>query len=131
MVKGIGVDTVDINEVDRLVNMKGNAFLHQVFTKNEIKEYKNSSNQNEFLATRFAAKEAVFKAVAHLTKSKSFDFRIVETLNEADGRPYVNIEGELKKILIDAGVNNILISLTTECNLATAFVISQYIDISK
>lgn len=130
MVKGIGVDTTDINELDRLLKIRGDAFLNKVFTQNEIEASLESWNQTEFLATRFAAKEAVFKAVAYLTKSKSFDFRIVETLNEADGRPYVNIEGEFKKILIDAGVNNILISLTTECNLATAFVLAQYIDIN-
>ncbi|MCM8712115.1 holo-ACP synthase [Clostridium sp. SYSU_GA19001] len=128
MVKGIGIDTTDINEVDRLLKIRGDAFLDKVFTKKEIEASLKVPNQTEFLATRFAAKEAVFKAVAHLTKSKSFDFRIVETLNEADGRPYVNMEGELKKILIDAGVNNILISLTTECNFATAFVIAQVID---
>jgi holo-[acyl-carrier-protein] synthase len=77
------------------------------------------------LATRFAAKEAVFKAIAHFTKDKGFDFRIVETLNEADGYPVVQMNDKLRALVEEACVAAIHISMTTEKDFATAFVVAE------
>lgn len=125
MIKGIGVDTTDIREIDKLILQCKDAFLIKTFTKGEMEQSKKMSNQIEYFATRFAAKEAVFKALAHLTKAKCFDFRIVETLNREDGSPFINVDVKMKTILAEADVADIMISLTTECNFATAFVIVQ------
>jgi holo-[acyl-carrier protein] synthase len=125
MIKGIGIDMTDVKEVERLMNQLANSFVQKTFTEKEVEISKSSPNPAEYLATRFAVKEAVFKAVAHLTKTKSFDFRIVETLNEDDGNPYINISSALQEILNDAGVNSLLVSITTEGDYATAFVLAQ------
>lgn len=125
MVKGIGVDTADISQVVRLMKMKDDAFVLRTFTSKEVECSLHTADQAAYLAARFAAKEAVFKAIAHLTKLKSFDFRMVETLNAEDGSPFVYINSRLSELLAEAGIDEILISLTTENNLATAFVIAQ------
>lgn len=125
MVKGIGVDTVDMNEISRLIKRSNQAFLNRTFTKKEIEISRTVPDQMAYLAARFAAKEAVFKAIAHLTKEKSFDFRMVETLNEEDGSPVVSMDETMRQITKTAGINSILISLTTEGCYATAFVVVQ------
>jgi len=126
MICGIGVDTACIAEIERLCELDscGQTFFERTFTSEERSACEKRSDKSEYLATRFAAKEAVFKAIAHLTPEKTFNLRIVETLNEDDGCPYVNVTPALHIILGKAGVNALQISLTTEGGFATAFIVA-------
>lgn len=112
MIKGIGIDTVEIKRMEKSLNIKG--FLSSVFTSAEIDNC--HGNKEEYYATRFACKEAVFKAISQYL---SVDLRTIETLNRNDGSPVVTI----KKEYLDAGINSIHISITTEAGLATAICI--------
>jgi holo-[acyl-carrier protein] synthase len=125
MIRGIGVDTVNILEIDDMLRRITEGAIGKIFTAEELASSRRAYNASEYLATRFAAKEAVFKAVAPLLEKGHFDLRIVETLNHDDGSPYVNFNNGLTDILKRAGVGNILISITTEGNLATAFVVAE------
>ena len=87
MIRGIGVDMTEIKEVRRLAEVSGEAFIERTFTEREREASLKTADRWEYLAARFASKEAVFKALAHLTKERSFDFRKIETLNWDDGRP--------------------------------------------
>lgn len=100
------------------------AFFKHTFTPDERNDAHSITNPAEFFATRFAAKEAVFKAIAHLIPTKTFDFRIVETRNLPDGCPYITTES-LRPILKAADVRTLHISITTEGDCATAFVIAE------
>lgn len=122
MIKGIGIDTVDIYEMENYIQ-DFDSFITHTFTKKEIELSNNKPNKAEYYASRFAVKEAVFKALAHLTTKKSFDFRLVETLIHEDGAPYVHITDGLSEIMKEANVTNIFLSLTHETQYATAFVI--------
>ena len=124
MVKGIGVDMVDVREIARFIAISGDTFIKHTFSEREVIASKEAPNQAEYLSTRFAAKEAVFKAIAHNTKDKGFDLRIVETLNESDGFPYISISEELRGLLDEAGVGSIHVSISTEGDFAIAFVIA-------
>ena len=124
MIKGIGVDMTSVDEVERLLHVCGNAFINRTFTLKEIRTAEKSENSIEYFATRYAAKEAVFKAIAPSVE-EPFDFRIVETLNQKDGCPFVNTNNELGQILKKAGIEEILISITTESRFVIAFVIGQ------
>lgn len=104
MIKGIGVDAVQISRIEKALAIPG--FKESTFTENEIKN--EHGNHFEYYATRFACKEAVFKAL-----HKQMDWRTIETLNREDGRPYVTLEGEGK----------IEISITTEAGLAIAYCV--------
>lgn len=123
MILGIGIDTVDITKMDTYIKKLGHNFLRRTFTDKENISAENHSNSSEYYATRFAVKEAVFKALAHLTKSKTFDMRIVETLNREDGSPYVNQSQQLLSLMQEIQATKIHVSITTENNYATAFVI--------
>ena len=125
MTKGIGIDAVSISEMKRYMETFGDTFVNRTFTENEVAVSRLSAQPAEYLATRFAAKEAVFKAIAHYTKDKGFDLRIVETLNEADGYPVVQMKGKLLSLVKEAGVAAIHISMTTEKDFAMAFVIAE------
>jgi phosphopantetheine--protein transferase-like protein len=125
MICGIGIDTTTISEMADLLDGLGEGGFARMFTVGELSASYNAPDCAEYLATRFAAKEAVFKAVAHLLKKRHFDLRVVETLNRDDGSPYVNISSRLRDILNRAGVSNLLISITTEGDFATAFVIAE------
>lgn len=128
MIRGIGIDMVDIRDIERFLDSEGlrGPFLRRTFTEAELAAAPDGQRQRaEYFAAHFAAKEAVFKALAYLTQAKSFDMRIVETLNRADGSPYVNITGTLRPILDEVEVHTLHISLTTEGDYATAFIIAE------
>lgn len=126
MIRGIGTDLVHIDYFERAFRFS-DAWLTRMFTKAEILQCRerNRTNQASYLATRWAAKEAVFKSVASLTKSHFFDLRIVETLDQPDGKPCVMITDELRPYLDEAGITEFHISLTTEAGFALAFVLAQ------
>lgn len=123
MIKGIGVDAVSISEMRRILS-ECSAFEQKTFTEKEREEARTASDYAEYLATRFAAKEAVFKAVAHATSDKTFDLRIIETLNYEDGAPYVNATDGFASVLEDAGIGRVFVSITTECDLAICYALA-------
>ena len=125
MVKGVGIDLVEIRRIRELMEKNtGGAFVRRTFTDAERKEASQRHDPAVYYAARFAAKEAVFKAVGPLTASKSFDLRIVETLNREDGSPCVSMTEKLMPILADAGVAVLHISITDEGDYAAAFVVA-------
>ena len=105
-VLGIGVDSVDIGE------MSEEAFSRPDWAS--------------VLAGKFAAKEAVFKALAWRT-AEGFDLRAVETLEDENGRPRVTTSPgcALAPVLAEAGVRELLVSITNERGVATAFALAQ------
>jgi len=126
MIRGIGIDMVNIHEIALYMERFGAPFINRTFTEREVSASALSPNPAEYLSTRFAAKEAVFKAVAHFTKRKGFDLRIVETLNERDGYPFVQVNEKLQILLDEAGIETLHISTTTENDYALAMVVASY-----
>jgi len=125
MTRSIGVDLVQISEMKRLINLFGDTFINRTFTENEVCESRRSPDIAAYLSGRFAAKEAVFKAVAHFTEQKGFDFRIVETLSEADGYPMIHVSEKLQALLDEAGIGTLLVSLSTDGDYAIATVLAE------
>ena len=81
MIKGIGCDIVE----HKRVNLK---IASKVLSKNELETFEKSNQKVEFLASRFAVKEAIVKAT-----NKQYLISEIEILNDEDGRAYTNIEG--------------------------------------
>ena len=107
MILGIGIDTVETNRMTKSLSIP--SFLTSTFTQAEIAN--EHGNREEYYATRFACKEAVFKALGI-----KMDWRKVETLNREDGSSYVVMRDEYGDVIIH-------ISITTEAGLATAFCV--------
>jgi len=91
MMVGNGVDIIEVKRVRQAVQKWGDDFLKRVFTEKELKNAKSRGAVYEHLAGRFAAKEAVFKALL----DKEISWKEIEISNDQDGRPVCAI---LKKI---------------------------------
>ena len=124
MVRGIGIDSVDIEEMARFVADERGAFARRTFTEAERAQAYARPDAAACLAGKFAVKEAAFKALAHRT-AEGFDFRCVETLEDEDGCPHVTLDGPLAPVLAEAGVTELLVSITNERGVATAVVLAQ------
>lgn len=88
-----GTDIIEIDRVKDSIEKLGNPFLDRVFTKKEI-DYCESKNKQKYqhYAARFAAKEAVFKALSENIKDKfSVSWKDFEVVNDEQGRPKLNV----------------------------------------
>ena len=107
-----GTDIIEVERIKKAIEKNEDKFLNEVFTKKEI-EYCNSKSimKYQHFAARFAAKEAVFKAVSGLLNNKyDITWKDIEVLNDENGRPYVNISkiDSLKNIeSIDISISHI------------------------
>ena len=89
MIYGIGCDIVDIHRFEKYVDDKKR--LEKLYTENELNEFYKITNHRrkiEFLAGRFAVKEATSKALG-VGISKDFSFHDIEILKDEKGRPYI------------------------------------------
>ena len=105
-----GTDIIEVERIKESIEKLGDKFLNRVFTENEIKycEEKNISKYEHY-AARFAAKEAIFKAISPLLDNKfSIDWTDIEILNDDQGRPYAVLSKEnFKNINIDISLSHI------------------------
>ena len=111
----------DIIEVERIKSAVSNPnFRDKVFTPIEI-AYCESKNESKYehYAARFAAKEAVFKAISYDLEDKyDIGWKNIEITNDNDGRPVVKVNADInKKIEIDVSLSHI-----KEYAIATAIV---------
>jgi len=119
MIVGIGTDVVEIFRFKKTVNDWGNHFLDKVFTENELIYAHSRKDFIQHLAARFAAKEAVSKAIS-TGWSKGFKWKDVEIMNELSGKPTVTLSGNMKELLNNG---KIFISLSHSETVVVAFVV--------
>ena len=118
---GIGIDCVCVSEMRALDERLGGAFVQRTFTPGERELAGAAPDSWQFLAGRFAAKEAVFKALNGKAPNP-FDFRVVETLRRADGCPVITPASVPPEAMETAGAKELLVSITGEGNFAIAMV---------
>lgn len=118
-----GTDIIEINRIKDSIEDTGDKFINRVYTKNEIKYCEGKKNQKfQHYAARFAAKEAVFKAVSEKIKDKySICWKDIEISNDEQGRPSVEILGDVSK-----EIECIDISLSHCKEYATAFAVVKF-----
>lgn len=97
MIKGVGIDIVEIKRLDRAIKKWGKIFLNRVFTEKELAYAQSKRYPLQHLAARFAAKEAVFKAFG---TSPKLNFKDIEISNDRHGKPYCRIKNKIKPIMI-------------------------------
>lgn len=119
-----GVDLVDIPRIERVLRRYGEKFLARVYTPEEVRY---SRGRPAELAARFAAKEAVAKALGvgvRVLSPVGIGWREVETLNEAGGKPYVILHGRARALAQAQGLTEWAISLSHDGGIAIAFVVA-------
>jgi holo-[acyl-carrier protein] synthase len=98
MVIGIGIDIIEIDRIKESVDEYGNQFLNKVYTDDELKYCLSKKNKYQHLAARFAAKEAIYKAISSNWDSE-LSWHDMEIINAPNGMPEVKFKGNLEKFL--------------------------------
>lgn len=83
MIIGTGVDITEVRRLRQAVEKWGDDFLNRIFTQKELANAKTRGSLYQHLAGRFAAKEAVFKALG----DKRLNWKDVQILNDKEGKP--------------------------------------------
>jgi len=121
MTIAIGTDIVEIQRIANVLERQGDKFVQRILTESEIAEYQARGNSVAFLAKRFAAKEAIAKALGTgIGRGISFQHMMVS--NNAEGAPQVELQANAAERLKQLGGSNVLLSLSDEKNSALAFV---------
>ena len=107
---GIGTDIVNINRIKLAIKKNRNFFKKKIFTNFEIKNCEKRRNKVECYAKRFAAKEALFKAVGVGNK---LQFKDIEIKNNPAGAPKFDIKGNSPQIPVSSTIQNLLPTLYT------------------
>jgi holo-[acyl-carrier protein] synthase len=116
---GVGTDIVAVSRIAALIRDRGAVFLERWFTPVEIEYCTAKAVPSRHFAARFAAKEAVVKALP-LAWEGPLPWRSVEIVNEAGGRPVVRLSGRVLAAAQRAGVDAVRISMSHCDEYATA-----------
>ena len=121
---GVGIDIVEIQRIKETYSRYGERFARKILSNSELRNFYNNKNKISFLAKRFAAKEAVSKALGVGIKNGSI-LKNIEIKNDLNGKPFVNINN-IKKLNM-AEKKEIHISLSDEKKyaVANALIISE------
>jgi holo-[acyl-carrier protein] synthase len=120
MVLGIGIDIIEIARIKESIDKYGDSFLNKIYTQNELDYCLAKFNKYQHLAARFAAKEAIYKALA-TSWEKDASWKSMEIINEPNGLPIVKFFGKLKDF-VEAD-NEIKISISHSEHYVTSVAI--------
>jgi len=123
MILGTGVDVVEVARLAAAVARRGDRFLARVFTRRELAEARGGRARYQGLAGRFAAKEAVLKALG--TGLRACRWHDVEVRRGAGGRPEVVLAGRLAERARAAGVERLHLSISHTRGHAVAVAVAE------
>ncbi|MEP6887661.1 MAG: holo-ACP synthase [Nitrospirales bacterium] len=119
---GIGLDLVNIARLEAIARRWQDRFLQRVYTEDERRASFGRAWPYASLAGRFAAKEAMLKALG-TGWSSGVSWQDIQVLNEAGGRPVATVQGRTGVLVQQAGVTRIHVSLSHDGGYAIAEVI--------
>lgn len=122
-----GVDIIEVQRIEKAICELGDSFLKRIYTNQEVDYCRKSEGQIQYqhFAARFAAKEAVFKALSeYVDGRKDMLWKEIEVLNKEDGRPKINLDRLKKRGLIT--LNSIDISISHIKEYAVASVVAVF-----
>lgn len=122
VVYGVGTDLVSIARIKTIWHRFGLHFARRILAKNEWIYFNQNKNPVHFLAKRFAAKEALAKALGTGFRPEGVLLTEIAVLNDDLGRPYLELTGNTKKLIEKFKVKT-HISLSDEREYAMAFVL--------
>jgi len=120
---GVGTDIVAIPRIVALMNARGAAFLERWFTTREIDYCSRKAVPSRHFAARFAAKEAVVKALP-VPWDGPLPWRSIEIIADSRGAPSVILSGAILDAATRAGVGDITTSLSHCDEYATAIALA-------
>jgi len=124
MILGIGVDIVQVDRLRKSIERYGERFLRRIFTEREVRYCLQCARPQERFATRFAAKEAVLKALG-TGWQRGASFAEVEVRTDDLGAPAIVLKGKTLEISRGLGIERIHISLSHDQTYAVANAVAE------
>jgi holo-[acyl-carrier protein] synthase len=119
---GIGTDIVKISRIKRVFKKHPKSFPQRLLHPNELKILVTHKTPETYIAKRFAAKEAVAKALG-TGIAEGVSFQDIEISNNTHGQPVLTLHGKTLALAKKRGVTKQFISLSDEKKYAIAYVI--------
>lgn len=117
-IRGIGIDVVEVRRIEQALARWGDSFVARIFTPDEDERARHPRARSMRLAARFAAKEAVMKALG--LGWRTMAWREIEIRNDSLGRPSVVLRGGAARAAAQRGVGSIHVTLSHTHGLALA-----------
>jgi holo-[acyl-carrier protein] synthase len=121
---GIGTDIIECLRIAQMIERHGELFINRVYTQHEIQYCQSRKLATQHYAGRWAAKEAVLKALGTGWR-KGISWRDIEIRNEPGGRPTVALRGGARDVVEQLGITAMLISISHCRSHATAYALAQ------
>jgi holo-[acyl-carrier protein] synthase len=124
MIIGIGTDIIETSRILALLEKHSGSFAKRILSEEELDKYDAQNIKAKFLAKKWAAKEAISKALGTgFTQGVSFADITIE--HNEQGKPLVLLVGKTKKYADSIGIKKWSISISDEKHYALAFVIAE------
>tara|TARA_R110001599_G_scaffold51936_1_gene145557 strand:- start:11 stop:385 length:375 start_codon:yes stop_codon:yes gene_type:complete len=122
MVRGIGTDLVSVERIKKALEKQGERFAKRILTSAEYEAFTDHSRPSNFLAKRFATKEAVAKALG-TGFSNGVSWQDIQLEHYQSGQPRVVLTNRALELFNEMGCQQILLSLSDEEAMVSAFVV--------
>jgi holo-[acyl-carrier protein] synthase len=120
---GIGTDIVECLRIAQMIERHGETFLRRVYTDHEIGYCSSRRQATQHYAGRWAAKEAVMKALG-VGWQRGVNWRDIEVRNQPSGGPTIALGGGARDLIEQLGVGEMLISISHCRSHATAYALA-------
>lgn len=122
MICGMGLDLVGIMRIQANIDRYGRRFADKILHQDEMQDYLASARPAGFLARRFAAKEAMVKALGTGLRH-GISLKNIAVRHGTDGQPYLVCNGKILELMDARGIHSSHLSITDEQDYACACVI--------
>ncbi|MGO9111395.1 MAG: holo-ACP synthase [Thermoguttaceae bacterium] len=120
---GIGVDITECLRIARMIERHGELFINRVYTADEVRYCQSRRQSTQHFAARWAAKEAVLKALG-IGKRRGVAWTDIEIRKAPSGQLTVAVRGAIKDIVERLGVAKVLVSIAFCRTHATAYAVA-------
>ena len=124
MIIGIGTDIVEVIRIESMLGEHGESFVEKIFTVEEKDESAKRSDPAQYFAGRWAAKEALSKALGCGFGAKC-SWKDIVILNAPNGKPEMTLYGNALRTSQELGVSSIHLSISHEKHYACASVVME------
>jgi holo-[acyl-carrier protein] synthase len=121
VIYGVGIDLVRISRIDAAIGRHGRRFAERILTEHELAEYTASRHKAGFTAKRFAAKEALLKALGTGLRM-GIGWHDMEVRQDTLGKPYFVCSGRVQELFDERAIAASFLSISDEDEYAAAFV---------
>ena len=122
MILGLGNDICNSERIHKVFARHKERFTTRILTQNEQREFIKRNHDLAFLTNRFAAKEAIYKAIAsHISPPPSW--QDAEILNDAHGKPIVTLSQRCHQALIEAAQGPVYVQLSLSDEAPYAYAV--------